>query len=457
MLVFHVELLTGRFHGSDRSDRQRAEWPPHPARLFSALVATMHEAGLDGPAERAALEWLEARDPPEILAGSATEPAACTAFVPVNDQASPPERRPRQPRHFPAVTPSSPDLFYIWPDAEPTAAVRAGLSRIAAAVVRLGSSRSFVAVSTSADPPDAAGLDRYVPDAGGDLALRCVAAGHLAELHHVYGLGLRPGPGVLAAYRRWQAPERRQPRTVLAGGAFVAFRFSERPRLPIEATLTVADAVRSTLIALGGDDTPDLVLGQNRHPHCAYVPLPFVGQRHADGHLLGFAVALPAEVPPEARQAVRLLLGRLDRVSMPGGEYPVEAVTADMPYRSNLQERTWSGPSRRWASVTPVLLDRFPRGGTESPDAAAIVARSCAHVGLPAPQAITLSAHSPWAGVPPAHRFRRRRRMADPARPAVHVRLRFAEPVSGPMLLGAGRYFGLGLMRPEPDDGGDAP
>jgi CRISPR-associated protein Csb2 len=34
-----------------------------------------------------------------------------------------------------------------------------------------------------------------------------------------------------------------------------------------------------------------------------------------------------------------------------------------------------------------------------------------------------------------------------------HVRLTFAEPVGGPVLLGAGRYVGLGLLRPERDDG----
>ena len=34
-----------------------------------------------------------------------------------------------------------------------------------------------------------------------------------------------------------------------------------------------------------------------------------------------------------------------------------------------------------------------------------------------------------------------------------HVRLEFAERVRGPILLGAGRYLGLGLLRPEVDGG----
>ncbi|NQT14361.1 MAG: type I-U CRISPR-associated protein Cas5/Cas6, partial [Planctomycetes bacterium] len=34
------------------------------------------------------------------------------------------------------------------------------------------------------------------------------------------------------------------------------------------------------------------------------------------------------------------------------------------------------------------------------------------------------------------------------SRPQVHVWLRFAEPVVGPILLGAGRYRGYGLFKP---------
>jgi CRISPR-associated protein Csb2 len=35
----------------------------------------------------------------------------------------------------------------------------------------------------------------------------------------------------------------------------------------------------------------------------------------------------------------------------------------------------------------------------------------------------------------------------------VHATLTFEQPVEGPVLLGAGRYFGLGLFRPLRDHG----
>jgi CRISPR-associated protein Csb2 len=40
------------------------------------------------------------------------------------------------------------------------------------------------------------------------------------------------------------------------------------------------------------------------------------------------------------------------------------------------------------------------------------------------------------------------RRASLGARPLVHVRLRFDTAVTGPVLLGAGRFLGLGLFLP---------
>lgn len=66
-------------------DRGRAEWPPHPARLFSALCATHFEALEPPVAEREALAWLERQGAPEITAPEASAREVVTVFVPVND------------------------------------------------------------------------------------------------------------------------------------------------------------------------------------------------------------------------------------------------------------------------------------------------------------------------------------------------------------------------------------
>ena len=79
-----VNFLTGRYVATYHNDRKRWEWPPHPARLFSALVASWAEDGGDLE-ERKALEWLEAQEPPAIHASEAVPRTVASHFVPVND------------------------------------------------------------------------------------------------------------------------------------------------------------------------------------------------------------------------------------------------------------------------------------------------------------------------------------------------------------------------------------
>ena len=80
-----VNFLTGRFVATCHNDRRQPEWPPHPARLFSALVAAWADTEAPDVAERAALEWLESQAPPGIAASEAVPRKVVSHFVPVND------------------------------------------------------------------------------------------------------------------------------------------------------------------------------------------------------------------------------------------------------------------------------------------------------------------------------------------------------------------------------------
>jgi len=85
MLAIAVELLSGRYTATQFNDRNRPEWPPHPARLFSAMVAAWADNDDPDPAERSALRWLEEQDPPSIHCGERYSRSVVTHFVPVND------------------------------------------------------------------------------------------------------------------------------------------------------------------------------------------------------------------------------------------------------------------------------------------------------------------------------------------------------------------------------------
>src|SRR5680860_919402 len=112
----------------DGAKKERAEWPPHPDRLFMALAAAWFETGEEA-AEGAALRWLENLPSPAIAASDATFRHASggrrptVSYTPVNDSQCGrkppddnslhklkdagldllPEHRSRQPRSFPVA------------------------------------------------------------------------------------------------------------------------------------------------------------------------------------------------------------------------------------------------------------------------------------------------------------------------------------------------------------------
>lgn len=85
MLAIQVEFVNYRYIATAYNNRMKSEWPPHPARLFSALVATHFDDFHPSIEEHAILEWLERQGSPLIVASSAIHSDVVTSFVPVND------------------------------------------------------------------------------------------------------------------------------------------------------------------------------------------------------------------------------------------------------------------------------------------------------------------------------------------------------------------------------------
>src|SRR5262249_45961721 len=137
MLTLEIELLTGAYRAA-APGASRAEWPPHPDRVFSALAQAWGDGGCN-PAERVALEWLERQGPPLIDAdgpGECSERTSPTVFVPPNDPRGSdisvlPDRRRRQARSFRAIVPTNSVVRLGWPDAIPSEPDHAALEALA--------------------------------------------------------------------------------------------------------------------------------------------------------------------------------------------------------------------------------------------------------------------------------------------------------------------------------------
>lgn len=205
--------------------------------------------------------------------------------------------------------------------------------------------------------------------------------------------------------------------------------------------------------------------------HISIFPLPYVGAKHADGHILGIGIALPkpesigiprSELVAIWRKTLRTMLEDDGTLELSPKDHSwkirLEAETSPKP-RLALQASRWLEPSETWNTVTPIVLDRHPKPHfRKDPEAwrrscQEIIALACENLGLPAPIAINPSPYSVLKGAPPAPAMPAPR--AGDGRPSrfhVHASITFPEKIAGPLLLGAGRYRGYGLCLPDTSD-----
>ena len=477
MLALELELLTGVYRAG-LPDGSAAEWPPHPERVFSALVQAWADGGCEAK-ERAALEWLEGAGAPLIDADDAWgERDAPTVFVPPNDQrgseeAVLPDRRPRQARSFRASIPAVPTVRMFWPSAD-AREHKLALASLAHRVASLGHSASLVRMNVSDDLAiNEARLWR--PSEDGDAVLRVPHRDRLSRLEHWFSEGERPRVGMSMRYQPPAVRAVASPRQSVFGGANDWFVFEDEGcgfRPDILALGHIAKTVRAALMENGPQPTPEIISGHcaNGEPtsiaHLAIVPLANLGWEHATGDLLGFAIVLPRDCKGAKRDAVLDAVANFAPLNEEGETRLAKVYLAKdavwhvsraaTPSRSSLKPDRWCRTASTWASATPLLLDRFPDDG-DTIEEARLIAWACGNIGLPEPIEIEIHKHSAVTGAPSAYPARGNPRAPDwsfplgakfAQRPRRHVVLRFAEDVQGPVILGAGRFHGFGLCLP---------
>ncbi len=484
MLSLGIRYLCGWAMATHPADYESAEWPPHPDRVFMALAAAHFETA--GPSnERAALEWLERLPPPALAAPGATARHVVTTFVPVNDVSGPkgrrltassfeqamtllPDHRPRQARQFPVAILSAtvdgamPTTFLIWRDAHVPAEIEESLAALCRKVTRIGHSASLVQMWVAHTHPTAT----LAPNDDAPLRLRVTSPGRLQQLEQAFASGRRP---TSVSWKGYDAPARAQVRstpTSMFDDSLLVFKRVEGTRLDLRSTLLVTAALRGLIMRLGPQPSPEWITGHaldgkpTDAPHLAFIPLAEVEHPHAEGRLLGAAVVFPRDAQGDVSKLLNTLYRvqedarRRDRAAFQlhdgrAFEWRLDLVmSADRAW--SLRPSTWCGtpsqPSACWATVTPIVLDRFPKRDGDREEA---VARACLRIGLPRPVEVITHAVSPLKGVPRASDFPAARFKTGPAqRLQTHAILRFPESVIGPVILGAARHRGYGLCRP---------
>ncbi|MEM9840725.1 MAG: type I-U CRISPR-associated protein Csb2 [Pseudomonadota bacterium] len=506
-MAFSIELrfLTGACRAArGRADRA-PDWPVQPDRIFSALVASWGARGED-EAEAEALRWLESLPGPRLYAADAGIRRGVSVYVPVNDTVVKGKAnriaardliaaRHTAERSFPAAllplgrrgdTPLL-HLLLSW-DADLPEDHCLPLSSLASDVRHIGHSSSLVACSvTDYQPPreETQPARRWV-HAGRLDALIAAERGNAAG--DQAGLQRRPEPGIIVADK---PNEDVAPSASPYGERWQIFPLGDGPAIALTATARIAETIRTRIIAKAGGDLPEVLSahaangGPSAAPHLAILTLPHVGRPHADGSVKGVALVLPRamednlaralggaadEAATRALDAQRALNRALKAIGDDSGDSKELRFDKDRlvvreaaSSLAALNPDRWSAESTVWATVTPLVLDRHlkakrrePKGGVNAKyqeEMERAVKLACDNVGLPEPVEVRADKHSAHEGAPSVRLHGPpQTRWAVPhhcrTRSLTHAVLTFAEPMRGPLLLGAGRHYGLGLCAP---------
>ncbi len=491
-LIIEVWLESGRFHGEP-------EWPPSPARLFQALVASAGSEANASTPKAAALTWLEALDAPLIASPRAIKGHETKLFVPNNDLDSKggiPARVHEiraekwvRPRIFDAET----SLLYVWDFARQDETHATRICQIAEGLYRLGRGVDMAwakpRLANEAEMQEALyGGDRELhrPSVGYSRTgkvLDCPSPGSLASLTARYLASLSRFDEMHGASVFQQPPKARfarvsydasppwalfELRPPAAMGVFSATALTST----VQLTETVREAVADRLYdALGESSRPMIAAIRGRaedggpapllRDRVRLIPLPSIGHTHTDPSIRRVLVEVPAHRGAYAEDIFWAFSGL--ELATPAGTPAVLVRADDTSMVQHFVGHQHAGCSV-FHSITPVVLPEARRridpakiqeqtkGAGERLEEESLaqhaVLQALRHAGIDQRPSTIRVQREPFQG-----RGQRAESFAEGTRFAKerlwHVELQFRRPLRGPIVIGDGRFLGLGLMVPQ--------
>jgi CRISPR-associated protein Csb2 len=500
-LLLSVRFHNGRYYGA-------GDWPPSPARLFQALVAGAargHSLSSEG---KAALGWLETLGAPLIATPAVRTGQGLTTYVPNNDLDAV-GGDPRRVSEIRAPKASRPRLFdaakallYAW-SFEGSEAVdhhAQAVCKVAERLYQLG--RGVDAAWAWAELLDESEIgSRLARHAGVQYrpakselgaALLCPQKGSLASLEAQFAanrkrftidrkrkaqLFTKP-PKPRFASVAYNVPEQRRLfdlRAPTSDAAFAPWRLTRAAELTAIVRDGVTSRLRKALPADAGKIERALI-GRNANEadkatRVRITPLPSIGHSQTDRAIRRLLV----EVPPNCPVSPADLAWSFSGLDLGIDHETGEVLRQGMPILSPAEDRAMldhycigePAGARLWRTVTPAAL---PQGAArrriepsrlrerseqktgsermqEQSRAAGAVFQALRHAGVGTTVEAIRVQREP---------FERKGERAETFAPGTrfakerlwHVELAFAEPVRGPLIIGDGRYLGLGLMAP---------
>lgn len=497
-LLISVHMLDGRYHGMN-------EWRPSPGRLFQALVAGPATGQLSSQ-HKSALEWLEQLPPPIVGTPAMVLGQKIANFVPDNDidavggdmmrVAEIRSAKVIQPQLFNAEVP----FLFAWRLSEPHEPSSDAICELAAMLYQFG--RGVDMAWAVGEVVNDVELDGRLRAYRGRIAaptvnsnersLRCPVEGTLASLdarHRAQGarfaldvgrqLFAQPPKPVFAMIGYDAGPSRvlYELRADSPASSFKPWPIERVTRLitwvrdsVVERLMTAfpdrEHEIRRTLVGRQQDGTD----ASPPNSRVRIVPLPSIGHEYADRGVRRLLVEIPSDCPLRAVDVHWAFSGLPISDPETGEIFSLLTPASDdtMLRHYGLRVGDESSRSRAWRTVTPAALPEAARrrrieparraaeakNGSERQNeesrAVACVHQALRHAGLSSEVATVRVRREPFSG-----KGRRAEAFAEGTRFVKerlwHVEIELSTPIEGPLVIGDGRFLGLGVMEPVRD------
>lgn len=478
VLTISVHLLDGRYHGA-------MDWPPSPFQLFQALVAAAWTGREANKQEKATLEWLETLPPPTILSPRALQAKRTTYYVPRNsaDQCKGDMQKAVKMRDAKVskswLLQGEAVFQYLW-DAENADRFCSSLEPLVDRFYQLGCGvdMAYAHMDVLNKQQEQHCMQShpgviYRADSGRGNTTRCPQAGSLKYLikrHAAQRVRLENNTLTQAPKPSFVSVSYNSSPTWLLFDILAresGEHYYPQPACRVAALVErIRDLLAERLRALGDDLVERVIIGRNagesdKRRRIRIVPLPSIGSVHADQAIRRVLVEVPPDCPIQADD-IRWALSGLDlSADLSTGELvdeagPLLVVTDDKKMLGNYGIVSDREGWRAWRSVTPVALTtRRPRGrkpgGSRAKhlgSVAHVVRQALRHTGFVGDVEVMRVQREPLnaRGELSGHFAHGERFISQQL---YHVEIIFSEPVTGPVVIGNGRYLGLGLLAPE--------
>lgn len=503
MLAVAFKFPAGRYHATPwgrHVNEADVEWPPAPWRILRALIATWHRKTGQARFPETVLEELVGcmaeslptyRLPPAIRAHT-------RHYMPVREG-----KRDKPVLIFDAFVRIEPDerLVVFWPDLDLSEEPRQLLDLLLRDIGFLGRAESWVEgerLDHWEQEPNCSPSELTVNTETGEVLepVRLIAPVPSAEYEtwrsetvvaHDLDSGklkknqkqiLKTLPEKLIEAMRletgavqqagWSCPPgarfvtyqrpyacfspqpRRRPSKSQAAKRITTARLalSGKPLPRIEDAVRIGELIRVAAMhkadrLTGTNGVPAVLSGHdmregNRHGHAFYLP------EDADGD--GFIDHILVHADDGLSGRALRALDRINRLWESGGS-EWQVVLEQYGLIPEIQGSRYVGKAHIWKSATPYLHPWFRKKSFGIEDQ---IHRECQKRGLPKPEVESLQEIMiKGRGRRPVHfhRFRSKRGLVQPDTQGSFLKLTFEEPLSGPLALGFGCHFGLGLFQ----------